>query len=63
MIETLENIPGTSPWLTTVIVSNGVVNLYGTVEEEAAREPSRIAIEKTPFVVEVRDRRSVLQPY
>jgi CBS domain-containing protein len=63
VIETLENIPGTSPWLTTVIVSNGVVNLYGTVEDEAAREPSRVAIEKNPFVVEVRDRRSVLQPY
>ena len=63
VVETLENIPGTSPWLTTVIVSNGVVDLYGTVEDEAARDPSRIAIENTPFVVKVRDRRSVLQPY
>jgi len=63
VVETLETIPGTSPWLTTVIVSNGVVDLYGTVEDEAAREPSRLAIEKTPFVVDVRDHRSVLQPY
>ena len=63
VVETLENIPGTSPWLTTVIVSNGVVDLYGTVEDAAARDPSRIAIEKTPHVVNVRDHRSVLQPY
>lgn len=63
VIETLENMPGTSPWLTTVIVSNGVVELFGTVEDEAIRDPSRIAIEETPFVIEVRDRRSVLQPY
>ncbi len=63
VIETLEGIPGTSPWLTTVIVSNGVVDLYGTVEDEAARDPSRLAIENTPHVVDVRDHRSVLQPY
>ena len=63
MIETLEGIPGTSPWLTTVIVSNGAVDLYGTVEDAAARDPSRIAIEKNPFVVKVTDHRSVLQPY
>jgi CBS domain-containing protein len=63
VVETLENIPGTSPWLTTVIVSNGVVDLYGTVEDAAARDPSRVAIEKTPHVVDVRDHRSVLQPY
>jgi CBS domain-containing protein len=63
VVETLENIPGTSPWLTTVIVSNGVVDLYGTVEDEGARDPSRLAIEQTPHVVDVRDHRSVLQPY
>lgn len=63
VVETLENIPGTSPWLTTVIVSKGVVDLYGTVEDEAARDPSRLAIENTPHVVDVRDHRSVLQPY
>jgi CBS domain-containing protein len=63
VVETLENMPGTSPWLTTVIVSNGVVDLYGTVEDEAVRDPSRLAIEQTPHVVDVRDHRSVLQPY
>jgi len=63
VMEVLKNMPGTSPWLTTVIVSNGVVDLYGTVEEEGKREPSRIAIEKIQHVIEVRDHRSVLQPY
>jgi len=61
--ETLENIPGTSPWLTTIIVSNGIVDLYGTVEDEAKRDPSRIAVEKIPYIVKVRDHRTVLQPY
>ena len=63
VIETLENMPGTSPWLTTVIVSNGVVDLYGTVEDEATHGPSRIAIENIPYVVRVKDHRAILRPY
>lgn len=63
VIETLESIPGTSPWLTTVIVSNGIVDLYGTVEDETKRDPSRIAVEKIQYVVKVRDHRTILQPY
>jgi CBS domain-containing protein len=63
VIETLEDMPGTSPWLTTVIVTNGVVVLYGTVEDVTARDPSRIAIENIPYVVKVRDRRATLMPY
>lgn len=63
VIEFLKNTPGTSPWLTTVIVSNGIVDLYGTIEDEDKREPSGIAIGNIQHVVEVRDHRSVLQPY
>jgi CBS domain-containing protein len=63
VIETLLSIPGTSPWSTTVTVSNGVVELGGSVELEATRDPSRIAIEAIPDVIEVKDRRSVMQPY
>ena len=63
VIETLEAIKGTSPWLTSVIVSNGIVYLYGTVEDETARDPSRKEIEKIPYVVEVHDHRAILQPY
>lgn len=63
IIETLLSMPGTSPWATTVTVSNGVVELNGGVEEESIRDPSRIAIENIPDVVEVRDHRAIVQPY
>lgn len=63
VIETLFGVPGASAWSTTVRVSNGVVELVGSVEDEAARETSRLAVEGIAFVVEVRDRRAVLQPY
>ncbi len=63
VIETLMGISGTSPWLTAISVSNGVVELSGTVQDEAAREPSRIAVENIPNVVEVEDKRSVLQSF
>jgi len=62
-IETLLSMPGTSPWATTVTVSNGIVQLDGNIEVEAVRNPSRIAIECIPDVVEVRDHRAVMQPY
>ena len=63
VIETLMSILGISPWLMAVDVSNGVVELSGTVQDEAGRESSRIAIENIPNVVEVKDKRSSLQPY
>ena len=63
VIETLEAMKGASPWLTTVIVSDGTVYLYGTVEDESVRDPSRSAIKEIPYVVEVQDHRAVLQPY
>ena len=63
VIETLVSISGTSPWLTAISVSNGVVELSGNIQDEAARKPSRIAVENIPNVVEVEDKRSVLQPF
>ncbi|MBI2716794.1 MAG: CBS domain-containing protein [Rhizobiales bacterium] len=63
IIETLLSIPGTSPWATTVTVSKGIVELDGSVEVEAVRDPSRIAVECIPDVLEVRDHRAVMQPY
>lgn len=62
-IEMLLGMPGTSPWATTITVKDGIIELDGTVEVEKMREPSRIAIEAIPDVVEVRDRRAVIQPY
>ncbi len=63
IIETLLSIPGTSPWATTVTVSNGIVELDGSIEVEVVRNPSRIAVECIPDVLEVRDHRAVMQPY
>ena len=63
VIETLMAVPGASGWLTSVSVSKGVVRLDGTVQDENAREPSRLAIAKLPCVVAVEDHRSTLQPY
>lgn len=63
VIETLLAIPGTSPWATTVTVSHGVVELRGGIEDESARDPSRVAIEDLPYVVRVEDSRAAIQSY
>jgi CBS domain-containing protein len=63
VIEVIMSIPGSSPWLTTVSVSNGVVELSGSVQDEAVHEPSRMAVENIPNVLEVKDKRSIQQPY
>ena len=62
VIDTLVSIHGTSPWATTVTVTGGIVELNGMIEEETVREPSRIAIEAIPNVVEVRDHRAIIVP-
>lgn len=62
VIDTLFSIHGTSPWATTVTVIDGIVELNGSIEDETVRDPSRIAIEAIPNVVEVRDYRAILVP-
>lgn len=62
VIDTLFSIHGTSPWATTVTVKDGVVELDGMVEDETVRDPSRIAVEAIPNVVEVKDHRAILVP-
>ncbi len=57
VIENLENQPWSN--LFSVFVSNGVVDLYGTVMNGAERDASRIAAENTPGVVTVIDHRGV----
>ncbi len=50
------------PWNslgTTVIVSNGIVDLSGTVESRAERAASRVAAENVPGVAAVNDRRGM----
>jgi CBS domain-containing protein len=63
VMETLMNIPATTPWLTTVEVLSGVVELNGTIQDEIALKTSRVAIEQIAYVVRVNDHRSILQPY
>jgi len=63
VIETLLSIPGTSPWLGAVHVSNGVVELHGTVEEEDTLDPSFRAVGEVVGVVAVHDKRIVNQPF
>jgi CBS domain-containing protein len=63
VIDALMDMPGTSPWRTTVGVLDGVVELKGAVEDEAALEPSRVLVGQLAGVVDVRDHRSVAQPY
>ncbi len=56
VIEAFANEPWSGPW-TNVIVRDGVVELYGTVDSEAERNASRIAAENVAGVVRVNDRR------
>jgi CBS domain-containing protein len=57
VIENLEGKPWSGLCKNSVFVSNGVVDLYGTVESGSERDASRIAAENTPGVVKVNDRR------
>ncbi len=59
MVENLKGEPWSRPWNNSVFVSDGVVDLYGTVENEAERAASRIAVENTSGVVGINDHRGV----
>jgi CBS domain-containing protein len=62
VIETLIQMSKATPSQMSVIVSKGVVELNGRVDDEAVRELSRTAVEKLPHVVKVLDRRASFQP-
>lgn len=57
IVERLRAEPWGNSWNTSVFVSGGVVELWGTVASEAERKASRIAAEGIPGVTDVRDRR------
>lgn len=57
--EALKGQPWSRPWNSSVFVTNGVVDLYGTIENDAERDASRIAVENTDGVTKVNDRRGV----
>ncbi len=50
----LEDQPWSSRWPTTVVVSDGVVHLWGFVEGDAVRQAYRVAAENVPGVRRVK---------
>lgn len=57
--DNLKGQPWSRPWNNSIFVSDGVVDIYGTVENDAERDASRIAAENTPGVVKVIDHRGI----
>jgi CBS domain-containing protein len=55
VVEQIRAVPGGMPWLMTVTVHNGAVDLWGPVYSEEQRRAIRVAAEATPGVREVKD--------
>jgi CBS domain-containing protein len=55
VIEQIRLVPGGMPWLLSVLVHDGTVDLWGSIESEAQRKAIRVAAESTPGVRAVRD--------
>lgn len=55
VLDELKAVPGGMPWLVTVTVSNGFVELWGPVDSDAHRAALRVAAEATPGVKGVQD--------
>lgn len=51
-----------SPWLRTLTVENGTVEIWGFVTSEAERQALRVVAERTPGVVAVEDHLTVRAP-
>ena len=54
VVDALEHQPWTSRWPTNVVASDGVVHLWGFVEDEAVRRAYRVAAENVPGVRRVK---------
>jgi CBS domain-containing protein len=55
VIEQIRALPGGMPWLLTVTVRNGMVDLWGPVNSDPVRQAIRVAAEATPGVKRVTD--------
>ena len=53
---------GVSTAFISVIVSDGVIYLWGAVESELEKEAARVAVDSAPGVVGVREEIAVLPP-
>jgi BON domain len=62
VVETLEHRPWTSRWPTNVFATDGVVHLWGFVDDEEVRKAYRVAAENVPGVRRVKDHLRALPP-
>ena len=54
LMEQIRKLPWGEPWLVSVTVAEGVVELWGPVSSEEERQALRVAAEATPGVKEVK---------
>ncbi|HEX2726690.1 MAG TPA: CBS domain-containing protein [Beijerinckiaceae bacterium] len=55
VVDQIRQLPWGMPWLVTVTVQNGVVELWGPVQSEGQRQALRVAAEATPGVRAVKE--------
>ena len=55
VVDQIRQLPWGMPWLVTVTVQNGVVELWGPVHSEGQRQALRVAAEATPGVKAVKE--------
>lgn len=55
IVDQIRVLPWGKPWLLTVTVADGVVELWGPVDSEQERQVMRVAAEATPGVTAVKD--------
>jgi len=62
VVEALEHQPWTSRWPTNVVVNDGVVHLWGFVDDEEVRKAYRVAAENVSGVRQVKSHLRALPP-
>ena len=62
VVEALENQPWTSRWPTNVYANDGVVHLWGFIDDEEVRTAYRVAAENVPGVRRVKSHLRALPP-
>jgi len=55
IVDRIRSLPWGMPWLVTVTVQDGVVELWGPIGSDEERQALRVAAESTPGIKEVRE--------
>lgn len=55
VIERIRSVPGGMPWLLTVLVRDGIAELWGPIHSDEQRRAIRVAAETTPGIRKVQD--------